>query len=1170
LQPSRWGSSCTAAVTYTPTNGYTGPDTFTFKANDGTADSNTATVSVTVNAPPVANGQSVTAVLNTPLLITVSATDPDSPSLTFTITANASHGLLSGNLGSTCTPAGGGSSCTATVTYTPNSGYTGPDSLMFKVNDGIADSNVATVSITVDAPPVANGQTATAVLNTALPITLTASDSDSPSLTFAVTANPSHGSLGALGTPSCTPGGGGSTCGAAVTYTPTTGYTGSDSFQFKVNDGTADSNIATVSITVDAPPQVISTAPANGATSVPLTSTISITFSKAVSVTGTAFSLSCTPGAAPSFTVTPASPATTFVLHPSANLPADSSCTVTVTASQVTDSPGGTPMTADYMFSFGTPPQANNDNFPEILIGNVSIDSSKIPYSVTTNDQFNTPITITAFDATSVNGGTVTMTASGVGIGQFTYNPPAGFRGSDTFTYTISNAHGSSTATVQLTISGMIWFINNAAASNGDGRLSSPFNALASFEAINDGGTKHGQNGDTIFLYTGSSSYTGGVTLRAGQFLIGQGASASIASISGLTPPFASPSLPTTGGTNATLTNAGGAGVMLASGNTLNGLTVSGTIGAGITGTGVNTLTVDATVSVTNAGGDALSLTGTPSLAGAIDFAATISGPSGHAVNIQNRNGGTVTLSGPISATSGTGVNLALNTGTTLNFTGGLSLSTGANAAFTATGGGTVNVCDKNPCGTGTAVVNTLTTTTSTAATLNGVGGALTFKSINAGTATLGPTNGISLTSTTGSFTVAGDGTNAANGSGGTIQKATHNGIVINSAASVSLAAMNIQNNGTAAAANDDEGINATNLLGTSSITYSLVTGSTDNNLIVVNNTGTLTSFAITHSTFSNTSTTVGNDGIHFEGRNSAVMSIDVENSTFNHNRGDHFQATTDAASGANMTVTFSNNSLTADSGNFNGCGTAGHPACGTDLGGGITINPSGSAQTNFTIASNNIQGAVASAILVDSGGASTSAALLHGTISGNTIGTAATTDSGSSQGDGIDVFSVAAATTRVVVANNTIKQYANANGIQLNQGSANGTTPSNGNLQATVTGNTISNPGSFATYGIYAFAGIATGDTGTMCADIGGSTTTLYNSITGSGANGATDFEVDQVSSTTVQLPGYTGPAHGSGGTNPAVVTYIKGRNTAGASGNTFDGGGGPGFVGGGACAAP
>ena len=45
--------------TYTPTSGYNGPDSFTYKANDGTADSNTVTVSLTVTAPGVGSGGSV-------------------------------------------------------------------------------------------------------------------------------------------------------------------------------------------------------------------------------------------------------------------------------------------------------------------------------------------------------------------------------------------------------------------------------------------------------------------------------------------------------------------------------------------------------------------------------------------------------------------------------------------------------------------------------------------------------------------------------------------------------------------------------------------------------------------------------------------------------------------------------------------------------------------------------------------------------------------------------------------------------------------------------------------------------------------------------------------------------------------------------------------------------
>jgi methionine-rich copper-binding protein CopC len=108
------------------------------------------------------------------------------------------------------------------------------------------------------------------------------------------------------------------------------------------------------SFTIDTPPSVTTTVPANGAVNVTPTSTVTINFSEPVNVTGTAFKLECPAGTPVAFTVTPASPASSFVLHPTSPLPGNVTCTVTVVAAQVTDVDLGQNMTADYVFSFGT------------------------------------------------------------------------------------------------------------------------------------------------------------------------------------------------------------------------------------------------------------------------------------------------------------------------------------------------------------------------------------------------------------------------------------------------------------------------------------------------------------------------------------------------------------------------------------------------------------------------------------------------------------------------------------------------------------------------------------------------------------------------------------------------------------------------------------------------
>ena len=100
-----------------------------------------------------------------------------------------------------------------------------------------------TVAVTFDPipenqPPLANAQSVTTVEDVAKAITLVGTDADGDALTYTVVTNPAHGKL--------------SEAGAVRTYTPAADWSGTDSFTFKVNDGKADSNVATVSIAVTA------------------------------------------------------------------------------------------------------------------------------------------------------------------------------------------------------------------------------------------------------------------------------------------------------------------------------------------------------------------------------------------------------------------------------------------------------------------------------------------------------------------------------------------------------------------------------------------------------------------------------------------------------------------------------------------------------------------------------------------------------------------------------------------------------------------------------------------------------------------------------------------------------------------------------------------------------
>jgi uncharacterized repeat protein (TIGR01451 family) len=182
--------------------------------------------------------------------------------------------------------------------------------------------------------------------------------------------------------------------------------------------------------------------------------------------------------------------------------------------------------------SVNSTPIARNDSYA--AIGNVQISIAAPGLLANDNDPdgVGPALSVTAINTTGTQGN-VTFNADG----SFTFNPAPGFTGSTTFGYTMSDGEGNAdTATVTINVTGMIWFIQAGAAAGGDGRLTAPFNSIASFL------TAPHEAGDNIFLHSGN--YVSGLVLLANQRLIGQGATASLAAITGLTVPPGSLALP--------------------------------------------------------------------------------------------------------------------------------------------------------------------------------------------------------------------------------------------------------------------------------------------------------------------------------------------------------------------------------------------------------------------------------------------------------------------------------------------------------------------------------------------------------------------------------------------------------------------------------------------------
>ncbi|MBV9932610.1 MAG: tandem-95 repeat protein [Alphaproteobacteria bacterium] len=834
------------------------------------------------------------------------------------------------------------------------------------------------------------------------------------------------------------------------------------------------------------------------------------------------------------------------------------------------------------------PPVANDDSYS--AIGNVTL-SVPAGTGVLANDTDDQPLgggagqtQVTAYDATSANGGHVTMNPDG----SFSYTSAPGFNGADTFTYTLTDSHGASdTATVTVSVSQHVWFIDNSSAGSNLGTEDNPYTSIAAFNAAQ--GTANGPHaGDLVYLRGGTGTYTeaDGIHLLNGQTLVGGGEDLVLGSTT-IEHAGARPTIVVTG--------AGHDGVDLAQNNHVSGFDIGSVTRAGISdsngsvGTATVTdvgksgagqvvdidqggtvhITLNSAASTGSSGGavDLENVSGDFTVSGALGISGT---QSGGGVVVANNSGLAVALQGASNISTGSSSGVAFTNnggGSSFAASGGLNISTTSGAGFTASGGGTVTV---------TGSTNSVTSTTGGAISVQnstiGSGG-MTFRSVSSNG---GNDNGITLINAgSGGFTVTGVGTTA--GSGGNIlnkigadgSQTQGSGVYLVNTDNVSLSNMNIGGhsnygifgqlvtnfglhdsvvgaspNGTSVS---EASVAFVNLLGTAVLDGDTISGGRGDNLRVVNSLGSL-NFTLedsaAHQAVIGLNNVNGNDGAHFETNGAASLTLTVDGVDFLGARADVLEVLANDASSQDITVTSSH---------FNNSHS--NIAAGA---GGVFLHGGGAGTTlnvNYDIENSTFTGAKGSAI---NASYNQQAGTIQGYIANNTIGTAGgTTGTGSSGGgDGITAGLDKAAGAGnalylLTLDGNHIYDVASGlGGIDVSASGGDATHASS--MEVTMTNNVVEDMGEGALAAFYAMVGAHGSDFATLGLDLQG------NTLDASGATfGDTAIYLDQISgnahydfNTHKPVTDYTGSPDGeyNGGTaSDDLSTYFL------AHGNTL-----------------
>ena len=222
------GASLSGAVfSWTPNFTQSGTYNLTFTANDGQGDTDSETITITVNdvnrAPELSAIGAKTVAEGVLLSFTLSASDSDGDNVSFSVSGAPTGASLSG----------------AVFSWTPNFTQSGTYNLTFTTNDGQGDTDSETITITVNdvnpAPELSAIGDKTVAEGVLLSFTLSASDDDGDNVSFSVSGAPSGASLS----------------GAVFSWTPNFTQSGTYNLTFTANDGQGDTDSETITITVN-------------------------------------------------------------------------------------------------------------------------------------------------------------------------------------------------------------------------------------------------------------------------------------------------------------------------------------------------------------------------------------------------------------------------------------------------------------------------------------------------------------------------------------------------------------------------------------------------------------------------------------------------------------------------------------------------------------------------------------------------------------------------------------------------------------------------------------------------------------------------------------------------------------------------------------------------------